>query len=1103
MVLAFALAASSAGAQILYGSITGVAKDSQGAAIPGATVTIVNKDTNLTRDTVTGGDGSFTLNNVLPGPYDVKISLTGFREAVRTNVPVTIGQISRVEMTLEVGALTETVTVASEAQLLQTDKADVHTELKSDAITSMPLNRFRNYQALMNLVPGTTPMAFGNAETDTPARSLATNVNGQVNTNNSTRTDGATNMNIWLPNHNMYISPAETIDTVNVSTSSFDAEQGMAGGAAVTVVTKSGTNQFKGTAFEFYNGDKLNATPYNFTSTPTTKLPVKANTYGGTLGGPIARNKVFFFGSFEGYKREQSLFTFFSVPDAALRAGDFSRATVSATNSAQQVIYNPFTGNPDGTGRVPFPNNQIPSNLIDPIALKILNLFPLPNNAGTGTGGLTNNYRRQEDRTVDRKNYDFKTNWNRTAAHQIWGKFSYMNAVVDDLTNYLGPDPNASGDGGFTKVYQATGGQTWTLSPTMIMDMTFGFSRQKQDVYGPDFQAGNYGLDVLGIPGTNDQGAGDQRYAGYPQFETGFSAVGNRDGWNPIFRDERTYSLATNLSKMKGRHDLRGGYFVNFMYLDHWQPETGNPRGRFDFRGNVTRLNGGQNSNFYNQYASFLLGLVGTASKSVQNEVMTAREWQHALFFRDRWNASSKLTFDLGLRWEYYPIMTRADGRGLDRLDLTNPDPVHQLDVLLAGRGDNPQTNGMSASLGNFAPRVGGIYRLNDKTVFRTGYGLTYNATPWARAVRGDNDYPVTIASSFFNANQFAYNSTLAQGIPRIVGPDQSSGRVPLDRSAAEYTPEIDNIDRGEVHTWNVAIERRLPFDTSIDVAYVGAKGRGGYAALDINAPVTLGGGDASRPFASQGRLLAINSWGRRLKTDYKSLQIALNKPFTHGLMFKGAYTLSKSMNQSDNDGRATLNWNTPSEIDRNWGPAGFDRRHNFQLGFAYSLPWQSTNGYDNVLKAIGADWQVNGVLAVFSGTPFTVTADGTSLNTPANTQTADLVGDFQVLGNIGASGRWFDTAAFGQPTGVRFGNTGRNQFYGPGGYNLDFSLFRSFPIGGTRRLEYRLQAGNVLNHLVPGGPSTGITSGTFGQITGANGNYPERMIQMGLRFSF
>ena len=518
-VAGLALVAVPAHAQILYGSITGVVKDAQGATVPGATVTAVNKETNLTRDTVTNAEGVYTLTNVLPGPYDVKISLPGFKEAVRTAVPVTIGQIARVDMTLEIGALTESITVASEAQLLQTDKADVHTELKSGEITSMPLNRFRNYQALMSLVPGTTPMAFGNAETDTPARSLATNVNGQVNTNNTTRTDGATNMNIWLPNHNMYISPAETVDTVNISTSSFDAEQGNAGGAAVTVVTKSGTNQFRGSAFEFYNSDGLNATPKYFGAGDVPKkLPVTANTYGGTVGGPIKKNKVFFFGSLEGFRRDQSLFTLFTVPDARLRAGDFSQA-LNANGSLQQ-IYDPTTGTGNGFNRTQFPNNQIPSNMISPIAVKVMNLFPLPNNPGTSVGGFTNNYKRQEDRTFARDNWDTKVNWNRTSAHQIWGKFSYMNATVDDLTNYLGPDPNASGDGGFTKVYQATAGQTWTFTPTLLMDMTFGFGRQDQHVYGPDFQAGNFGLDVLGIPGTNDQGNNNfdfrDRYAGYP-----------------------------------------------------------------------------------------------------------------------------------------------------------------------------------------------------------------------------------------------------------------------------------------------------------------------------------------------------------------------------------------------------------------------------------------------------------------------------------------------------------------------------------------------------------------------------------------------------------
>ena len=1045
---------------------------------------------------------------MLAGPYDVKVTLQGFKENIRSDVPVSIGQISRVDVALELGALEETITVASSTNLLQTDLADVHTELRSGEIEALPLNRFRNYQALMNLVPGTTPMAFGNAETDTPARSLATNVNGQPNTNNSTRTDGATNMNIWLPNHNMYISPAETVDAVNISTSSFDAEQGMAGGAAVTVITKSGTNQFKGSAFEFYNSDKLNAKPAYFAAgAAPPKLPLTANTFGGTVGGPIAKNRLFFFASYEGYKREHSLFTFFSVPDARLRAGDFSQAV--NTNGTVQQIYNPFTGGANGTGRQQFANNQIPTNMIDPIALKVMQLYPLPNNPGIGAGGLTNNYRREETRTVDRKNFDVKLNYNRNTNHQIWTKFSMMDAVVDDLTNYLGPATDADDDGGFTKVYQATAGQTWTLSSTMLMDMTFGFGRQDQDVLGPDFSAGNYGLDVLGIPGTNDQGIGDQRYAGYPRFQTspagsGFSDVGNRDGWNPIYRDERTYSLTANVTKVKGSHDFRTGYTLNFLYLDHWQPETGNPRGHFNFLGNTTALNGGQTSNFYNQWASFMLGLTGTANKSLQNELMTGREWQHALYFRDRWTPSDKLTLDLGVRWEYYPIMHRADGRGIDRVDPAN------LQVLVAGLGSNDQNNGMKAALDNFAPRLGAIYRLNEKTVLRTGYGITYNAQPWARALRGDNDYPVTVASTFQNADQFAAYAPLSQGIPKLVGPDTSSGQVRLDNAAIVYTPEVGNVDRGMVQTWNAALERRLPYDIAVDVAYVGAKGSGGWAGLDINAPTTLGIGDAGRPYASMGRIQPLWSWGQRLKTEYNSMQVAMNKPFTRGLLFKGAYTLSKSMNDNDADGRATLAWNTPSEVYRNWGPAGFDRRHNFQLAFSYQFPWQSAGSYDSVLSAIVQDWQINGMFAAFSGTPFHVTAAGTSLNTPQNTQTADLVGDFNVLGNIAPNGTWFDTTAFAQPTTVRFGNVTRNQFYGPGGKNFDFSLFRTFPLGGPRRLELRLQVNNLFDWVVYANPQNNITSGTFGQITGIAGDaaltnaaYRERQAMLGLRFSF
>ena len=1102
-------------AQVLYGSIVGNVTDAQGGAVPGATVTIVNKETNLTRETTTNEEGNYSLVNVLPGPYDVKVSLQGFREVLRSNVPVVIGQLSRVDAALEVGTLTETVTVASEAQLLQTDSAEVSTQLKSTEITSLPLNQFRNYQALVNLVPGSTPMRFQNAETDTPARSLTSNVNGQAINSNATRTDGATNVNIWLPSHNMYVSPAETVDTVNVSTNNFDAEQGMAGGAAITVITKSGTNQFRGSAFEFFNNQSMNARPYYFASgTKPDKLPVERNIYGATLGGPIRRDRLFFFGSYEGYKSEQSLFTFHSVPNAALRNGDFSNARNA--DGSLQVIYDPRTGNPDGTGRLPFPGNVIPASLINAIARRIDALAPMPNTTGIGVGGFTNNYQREETRTTDRHNFDAKINWNRTSAHQLWGKFSFMDATVDDLTNYLGPDPNADGDGGFTKVYQFTMGQTWTIGTSTIVDSTFGFSRQDQEVLGPDFQAGYYGLDELGIPGTNDPISRDPRYAGYPRFDTGFSPLGNRDGWNPIFRDERTYSVAANMTKLVGAHEFRGGYLVNFLYLDHWQPESDNPRGRLQFATNATALRGGtQAGNFYNQYAAFLLGLVGTASKSVQNELMTGREWQHGLFFRDRWTVSPKLTLDLGLRWEYYPIMRRAD-RGLERVDLDT------LEVILGGIGGNPDNVGLEASWDNFAPRLGAVYRINDETVIRSGYGVTYNPVPWARVLRGDNAYPLTIANTYTASEQFAPFGTIEQGIPLLRGPDASSGRVPLPNATVVYTPEPGNIDRGAIHSWNVAFERRLPWDISGEVAYVGTRGDGGYAVIDINAPQTIGSGNAGRPYASRGRIQPLNSFGQRLKTRYQSVQFALNRPFTNGFLIKGAYTLSKAENNAsgtsatgagpgggnDEDGRVSLMFNTLSQYDRNFAVAGYDRTHNLQVGFLYQLPWKNDGGYSNIGRAIIADWQVNGVFGAFSGAPFTVRANAGSLNTPNNAQTGDLVGDLRKVGAVGAAGTFYDVSAFAQPTGVRFGNTERNQFRGPGGINLDLSLFRAFPLGQTRRLEFRLEAGNITNTPKFANPSEDMTSPNFMRITSvANNNgqaqYSERQVRVGLRFSF
>jgi len=346
-------------------------------------------------------------------------------------VPVSAGTISRVDVSLEVGQLSETVTVASPVQLLQTDKADVHTELKAKEITNLPLPAYRNYQSLLNLVPGATPAMTQNSLTDTPGRSLRTFVNGQNPNTNMTKSDGATNVNLWLPHHTMYVAPAETIESVNVSTDNFDAEQGMAGGAAITLITKSGTNNLRGSAFEFFNGDSLNARKFFDPSVQ----PTKKNIAGGTLGGPIQKDKVFFFGSYEGYFERTKQFTFYDVPTVALRNGDFSGISTS--------IYDPLTGSSStGVGRVQFPNNTIPANRIDPIAQKLLSYYPLPNTGAAGA--VSRNYVRQEQVNVDRHNFDVKVNWNRTSAHQIWAKYSELSANVGNLY-YLGVDGGGSG----------------------------------------------------------------------------------------------------------------------------------------------------------------------------------------------------------------------------------------------------------------------------------------------------------------------------------------------------------------------------------------------------------------------------------------------------------------------------------------------------------------------------------------------------------------------------------------------------------------------------------------------------------------------------------
>ena len=372
---AISLLAAPVHAQVLYGSIVGNVNDPQGSFVPGVTITATNTGTGAKAETVTDENGAYTLRNLLPGVYDVSATLTGFREHQEKAVNVTAGNPVRVNVTLAIGALSEVVQVTSEKTLLQTDKADLHTELSSQEITNLPLNVYRNYQALMNLVPGATPFQEQNATIDTPGRSLRTWVNGTQPNSNATRIDGAVSVNIWLPHHVGYIQPAETIDTVNIATNNFDAEYGMAAGAASTVITKSGTNDLRGSAFFFRNQDEFNANSFNNNAFDLPKDDQSRNTYGGTLGGPVVKNHVFFFGSMERYQERRSARQNLTVPTALMRQGNFTEV---AARYPTFRLFNPFTGGAGGAGRGEFSNFTIPSGMISAEAQKVMAYYPIP-----------------------------------------------------------------------------------------------------------------------------------------------------------------------------------------------------------------------------------------------------------------------------------------------------------------------------------------------------------------------------------------------------------------------------------------------------------------------------------------------------------------------------------------------------------------------------------------------------------------------------------------------------------------------------------------------------------------------------------------------------
>jgi hypothetical protein len=1106
-------------AQVLYGSLTGSVTDPSGAVVVGASVEALNVGTGAASKNLTNSRGSYNFTLLQPGTYKVTVATTGFSPHVTDNIVINANSMKRNDVQLKLGVVAQEVSILSGVLLLQTDRTDVSTQLDSKEIMELPTTSSagRSYQALYKIIPGFSLPTERNSGGGNPQRSMSSNVNGLSSQGNNTRIDGASNSYLWLPANLAYIPPADSIESVNVVTNSYEAEQGTLG-AAINVQIKSGINDFHGEVYEFHTDNALRARNY-FQPVGYHKPKDISNQYGGQLSGPVIKNRLFFFSDWESTKRRQfgSQSATVPNPDAMFDSvGNVSFASVIEGGSDCTVpragcIYDPNTGNANGSGRTPFPNNTIPANRIDP-AVKIM-LSRIDKKNFLNNFGMTaaNNYYAANPTGFNRDNWDEKLNFAPSGRSTFFARYSLSQSNISDppmLGDAIGDSTNHGQTGNSTSRIQSIGlGATYTLSNRMLFDMNLGFMRQRLGAQSPDLALGAFGRDVLKIPGAN--GAGDIMQGGIPSFQTGTNSywanMGNANTGSPFLFRDNNWSLNSNMSWIYGAHDLRLGIEVTRSQMNHFQPQGGSfqtARGTFSFAGDITALNGGEAANQYNALAQLLLGFPSRVGIAVQFINPNAIRWSTwSWYIRDRFQLTPKLTLSYGVRWEFYPFAS-ADHGGLRVFD---PETGN---VLIGGHGNVPNNAGVDAGSGQFLPRLGIAYRLSSKTVIRAGYGMAADNNNW-RFMR--SSYPLTtildVQPAGFAPAASLTGETLAPypglkaGIPTAAFPAISSGSIPLPDSTGTTTVAKD-FRRGYFHSYNLTVQREVS-RVVIEAAFIGTRGIRALTNYNLNSSY-LGGGDA-------GRLLNVRFPGRNFgdinilqpsqNTYYDALQMKITRKFGRGSTAGIVYTFSKTIDSEDDEELNSLMWPYPAYMSRNHALAGFDRTHNFAFYGLVQLPFGKYQHWaqKGIANAIAGGWQINWVLNSVSGTPFSIIGGGNTNVAPGNTQTADQVRPVRVLGNIGPmsgqpscaltnmSCHWFDPSVFNAvpSTENRFGNTGRNILRGPGYFNLDASLFRDFKISERTKFQFRMEVFSLTNTPHFANPGNTVTNtNTFGVIT-------------------
>jgi Carboxypeptidase regulatory-like domain/TonB dependent receptor len=1134
---ALVLAAPPALAQVLYGTLTGTVVDSTGAVIPGAQVTALEGQTGVSQTATSDSAGIYRFPTLLPGTYKVTIAAGGFAPQESDGVQVNANEIRRQDASLKVGGATQSVTVTTASAILQTDKADVHTDFSAKQIENLPImgTQGGNFQELLRTVPGAGLTDETNSQAGNPQRAINTNVNGLSQQGINTRLDGVQDAYPWLPSNVAYVPPAQAIETVNVATNSFDAEQGMAGSAAVNVQIKSGTNRFHGSGHENYTSQILDARQYFQTDPklfPTLNKNIQ-HQFGGAVGGPILKDKLFFFTDYE--RTTQRLLAgpdTRTLPTAAMIQGDFTGLP------GNPIIYDPATGNAQGAGKQQVSCNGVlnvicPSR-IDPAAQAMIKLLqPLISQEFTTTNGI-NNWSGSGTALFNRDDLDAKVTYLRSQSTTVFGRYSFSKSLVFDpplLGAAIGDATNGGQLGNAPGLVQTVGmGLSHAFSPTLEADWNFGFTRQRLgstfDLISPN------GLNDLKIPGTNNAGApGDASlYYGYPGFifPTGQTPpgttitdnganLGNAQPANPfLFRDQQ-FVTGANLSWIKGKHSFRGGIEWNHSQINHFQPQGGTfqqPRGSFEFNGFVTDLQG-TTPTWFHSWADFLFGLPSGTGKARALFNPTALRWsQWAWYLQDHYQVNPRVTLTLGVRWEYYPFGYSDNGKGLRYLDLATGN------VLIGGYGNVPRNDGIDVGSGRFLPRLGVAYRVRPSTVIRAGYGISDDPYSW-HVLR--NAYPAVlldtnVASSTANfvpaASLTGLNATglgggsysVPTGVVLSPLPNLSSGNIPLPKSISTTT--IPNpFNRGFFNSYNLALQQQLQNNLTFNIGYVGTYAVRPVVNLNANAspPGTGSAGGLLSQAYGANYTGTINELTPFKNSRYDSLQGTTTYRFADGSNVTAAYTWSKTMSYADNEDLGGLSFPYPAYWYKNYAPATFDRTNNVQIYSVMALPFGKGERWiqNGPGSWILGGWLVAPFISALSGEPFTVSAGG-NLNANGSSQTADLVAPFhKVHGRPPRTGvtcaqgdftcSYFDPAAFAAPlitsaATAHYGNTNRDQFRGPAYFSADLSLVRDFKIREWATLQVRAIAAGLTNtpHFGLPGTSCPASATTPGPIGGS-----------------